>query len=55
MRGPAGHHEAHRVAHIPQDILYPAPRYWGRAQGYAGTDAAFNDPRHAGHLHPGRD
>jgi hypothetical protein len=32
----------------------PAPRYWGRAQGYAGTDAAFNDPRHSGHLHPGR-
>jgi hypothetical protein len=24
------------------------------AQGYAGTDVAFNDPRHSGHLHPGR-
>jgi integrase len=41
-------------AQIPQNILHPAPRYWGRAQSYAGTDAAFNDPRHSGHLHPGR-
>jgi len=37
-----------------RNILYPAPRYWGRVQGDAGTDAAFNNPRHSGHLHSGR-
>ena len=27
-REKSGYHEADRVAHIPQGILYPAPRYW---------------------------
>jgi integrase len=49
-----GYHEADWVAHLSQDILYAAPRYWCGVQGYAGTNATFNNPRDSGYLHPSR-
>jgi hypothetical protein len=48
------HHEADWMAHLPQNILHAAPRYWCGVQGHAGAHAAFNNPRHSGYLHPSR-
>src|SRR6266571_7614156 len=54
-REKAGHHQADWVAYLSQNVLHIAAGYRCRTQGHAGTDAAFDDPRHSRHLHPGRD
>src|SRR6266581_688419 len=54
-REKAGHHEADWVAYLSQNVLHIAAGYRCRTQSHAGTDAAFDDPRHSRHLHPGRD
>jgi integrase len=51
-RAGSGHHEADWLAHFPQNLFHLAPRYWSGVEGYAGTDATFNNPRHPGYLHP---
>ena len=47
--------QAHRVAHFSSDVFHAAPCYRCRTQGHAGTDAAFDNPCHAGHVHPSGD
>ena len=49
-REKAGHHEAVRVAYVSQNVLHIAAGYRCRTEGHAGTDAAFDDPRHPRHL-----
>jgi hypothetical protein len=51
-RARTGHNEADWMAHLPQNILHTASRYWCGVQGYAGAHATFNNPRHSGYLHP---
>src|SRR6266851_4396809 len=48
-REKAGHHEADWVAYLSQNVLHIAAGYRCRTQGHAGTDAAFDDPRHSRH------
>ena len=47
----AGHHKADWLAHISQKPLDTSPRNWCGTEGDAGTDAAFYNLRHSGHLH----
>ena len=47
----AGHHKAHWWAHISQNLLDTSPGNGCGTEGDAGTDAAFNNPRHPRHLH----
>ena len=47
--------QAHRVAHFSSDVFHAAACYRCRTQGHAGTDAAFDNPCHAGHVHPSGD
>src|SRR6202158_1895992 len=47
----AGHHKAHWLAHISQNLLDTSPCNGCGTEGDAGTDAAFNNPRHPRHLH----
>src|SRR5712671_2099285 len=47
----AGHHKADWLAHISQNLLDTPPCNGCGTEGDAGTDAAFNNPRHPRHLH----
>jgi integrase len=47
----AGHHKADWLAHISQNLLDTSSCNWCGTEGDAGTDAAFNNPRHSRHLH----
>jgi hypothetical protein len=46
----AGHNKADWLAHISQNLLATSPCNGRGTEGDAGTDAAFNNPRHSSHL-----
>jgi hypothetical protein len=47
-----GHHKANWLAHVSQNLLDTSSCNGCGTEGDAGTDAAFNNPRHSRHLHP---